>query len=100
MADPIFVYEFLYRGQTASSPNQPAWHIVMGQFPGNDSFGNAQPITRSSVMNMTQAEAAGYSLPTIIATINAALTTQVEALEAQVAALNQQLQDITDGAKQ
>lgn len=87
----IFVEEFLYRGQPSADEADAAWHVVLGA-ADVDAFG--KPVLNlNGPFNMTQAIAAGWPLPTILAAINSASLTQIEAVQAQNATLTQELTD-------
>lgn len=87
----IFVEEFLYRGQPSADEADAAWHVVLGA-ADVDAFG--KPVLNlQGPLNMTQAIAAGWPLPTILAAINSASLTQIEAVQAQNATLTQELTD-------
>lgn len=91
MAAEIFVEEFLYRGQPSADEADAAWHVVLGA-ADTDAFG--KPVLNlNGPLNMTQAIAAGWPLPTILAAINSASLTQIEAVQAQNATLTQELAD-------
>lgn len=102
MAAEVFVEEFLYRGQPSADAADAAWHVVLGA-ADVDAFG--KPVLNlNGPLNMTQAIAAGWPLPTILAAINSASLTQIEAVQAQLAAAQTQSttleQELTDAQTQ
>lgn len=84
MAQQIYVYEFLYRSNTAAE--QGAWHVILGSNTTDPITGAVTPY-RSDVMSMTQAAAYGFTLPVIIADINAQTLTALDAASARIAQL-------------
>lgn len=71
-----YIYEFLYRGVSPNDAGaEPAWHLIIAA-DSTDGFGTRQQATRT--LNMQQALAEGWALPTIIETINAQALAQVE----------------------
>lgn len=58
-----YIYEFLYRGGET-----PAWHLIL-----RDPISNVE-----TVYNMQQAAAAGYSLPTILSSLDTTTLTELE----------------------
>lgn len=93
LPDNVYFYEFLYRGRPANSTTPPAWQVILA-VDSTDAFGNVRTDLLPA-MTPEQAEAAGSSLPTIIAAINAASLAQVTALQEQVTALQEQVTSIT-----
>lgn len=80
---PEWIYEFLYRGFPHGGADG-AWHlIVMNQ------------IGKQTVMNMTQAEAAGWALPEILNQINVNTMQEVEALRIENQALKTEIERLT-----
>lgn len=81
-----FVEEFLYRGRGDGSS---AWHVVLAS-EVDDGLGGST-LVRRGPLTPAQAEAAGFSLDTVIADINTAALARGDALQAQVEALTAQL---------
>ena len=89
MAEP-FITEFLYRAYPAENEKPSAWHVtLLGE--GDDGFGGKVYTERT--MTMQQAIDAGYTLPKVIETINAAVLAELEPLRADV---QQKARDIDD----
>lgn len=58
-----YIYEFLYRGG-----EEPAWHLIL-----KDPVSNVE-----TMYNIAQAQAAGYSLPSILSSIDTSTLTELE----------------------
>lgn len=68
-----YIYEFLYRGRPTRSLDPPAWHLILG----DDATG------KERCLNMAQAVAAGWALPSLLTAMNTAAVTRVLELEAE-----------------
>lgn len=64
----FWIEEFLYRGREEGSKQPPAWHVVLASRLA-DGLGGTHVVTK--MFNIADAEKAGYSLPKLIASINA-----------------------------
>ncbi|WP_303831973.1 hypothetical protein [Asticcacaulis taihuensis] len=85
----LYVEEFLWRGRPEGSDLPSGWHLIVGA-KSVDGFG-VERIDLSQALTPEQAEAMGFPLENIIAGINADALKQVDALAAQVASLQAQL---------
>lgn len=81
MSEPYF-HEFMWRGRRPGDPTPPAFHIGLSADVPDPFGGPPQPADR--ILNMRQAEEAGWGLPEAIAAINAEALREVEALREQV----------------
>lgn len=77
MSGKYYVEEFLYRGRPSGDPRSADWHLVVG-IDGIDPSG--RPYPPMPIMSSSQAIAAGWPLPEVLAAINA------ETLDALVSA--------------
>lgn len=84
-----YLYEFLYRGRPPGSAEAPAWHVVIGQnvtLPGS----SESQFVSSGALTPAQAEAAGFPLPTILTSIDAAAMASRDAALADAAKARQE----------
>lgn len=63
-----YVYEFLFRGRPEGSSDAPAWHVAI-ESRVDTGLGHVAP--HVVTLNMERAKAEGWTLPKIIADINA-----------------------------
>jgi hypothetical protein len=87
----IYVHEFLWRGREPGSAETPAWHVILADV-GTDGFG--QPTRSERTLNVAQATEAGFDLDAIVAGINTAALTELEALRAEVEAQRAELEEL------
>lgn len=88
----VWIEEFLFRGKDPDSGQKPAWHVVLAS-KVDDGFGGTQILTR--MMGVAEAEAAGYPLVSLIATMNAETLKTSDSLSTQLKTAQQSLTDIT-----
>lgn len=93
MANP-YIVEFLFRGRAPGDATPNAWHVILGV---DDVDGFGQPRHTEQILNVADATAAGYDLAAIVSGINAAALADAEALRAQVAQLEAQLEPSSEG---
>lgn len=92
----LHIEEFLYRGRPTSGTHpdvgrEPAYHLIVAE-TGTDQFG--QPFCRNSPpLTPEQAAKLGFTLPKIIAAINADLMNAHADLKARHAALEQKVEE-------
>lgn len=77
--DEFWIEEFLYRGRPKGDERPPAYHVVLGH-KMIDGF-NRPHLSLSDPMTPEQAEAMGYSLPTLLESINKDLMVEIESLK-------------------
>jgi hypothetical protein len=85
MGEP-FLYEFLYRGRPAGDPQDPAWHVVLGQHVAPPGATEAQ-FVQSGALTPEQAAAAGFPIAAVLDGINAAALTGRDAARTEAARL-------------
>src|SRR5882672_11850984 len=85
----IYIEEFLYRGKAPSTGETEAWHVVLGNEIDNG-FGQ-MVVNISNPMTPSQAQAVGFPLPVILASINTIIMDQLDAEKAKSADLTAQL---------
>lgn len=91
MASPYF-YEFLYRGRPPGGKEEPNWHIMLGA-DGIDAF--KRPFHDEVVLNSSQAAAAGWALPAVIAAINTDILQENERFRTKISELEAQIANLT-----
>lgn len=84
MADvSIYFYEFLVRGNPDGTLD---WHIIRAA-TGTDAFG--RPFRDEQILNATQAEEAGITIPEILSDFNSKMAIELESVRAELAKYNE-----------
>jgi hypothetical protein len=82
----IYIEEFLFRGRAPGEAREPAWHVTLAEEVEIEGIGQRR-FTRQ--LGVAAAAAAGWTLPDVIAAINAEALAEAEAGRAALAELEQ-----------
>ncbi|BAQ44412.1 hypothetical protein [Methylobacterium aquaticum] len=83
-----YIYEFLFRGRPEGSAEPAAWHVIIGQT--TEVPGSGEQLVTSGALTPEKAEAAGFSLSSILSGIETRAMAERDAAATEAAAARQE----------